>query len=368
MDIKRIILSSIYGELTDAEQQEFTQWLSRGNHQRLYERIYRHLTERDAVRFLADTDTEAALRRVKKRIRRPKMAVIATLSGIAAVLLVGMMLLPQMVQEPAPVIEVACPTITLATGEVLRLDGSAISHCSTTANIQVAGDSIQIKDVRANMPTAQYNTLDVPHGESFSVTLPDGSRVWVNALSSLKFPSSFEGMSDRTVEVAGEAYFEVARDSLHPFRVITQHQTIVVTGTTFNVCAYTHETSRTTLCSGSVSVSTISGEEIRLSPGEQLTVTSSGKAEVARVNTDVYTAWIRGEYYFDNQTLDEVFTVLAKWFDIDGVAFSDAGMRQRVFSGKFKKSDGIRTILQVIEKGTETKIDYTNERINIEMN
>ncbi|MFR8080746.1 MAG: FecR family protein [Odoribacter splanchnicus] len=96
-----------------------------------------------------------------------------------------------------------------------------------------------------------YNTLTVPRGENYSIVLADGTRVWVNALSSLKFPTSFKGADSRTVELVGEGFFEVAHDTLHPFRVMTAQQTIIVTGTAFNVTAYAEEVSRTTLCQGS---------------------------------------------------------------------------------------------------------------------
>ena len=247
-------------------------------------------------------------------------------------------------------------TIVLSNGEEVRLGDTVLNHRLREANIDVANGEIKVQatnvETKVESKVIAYNTLKVPHGESYSITLADGTRVWVNALSSLKFPSSFEGSAERIVELVGEGFFEVARDTVHPFRVKTVNQTIVVTGTAFNVEAYVGEVSRTTLCQGQVIVEASVGKPVFLSPGQQLSVDKQGEVVVAEVNTDVYTSWIRGEYYFDNQTLDQVLLELGKWFEIKEVIFFDPALERQLFSGKFKKSDGLETILKVIERGS----------------
>ena len=205
----------------------------------------------------------------------------------------------------------------------------------------------------------------MPRGENYSIVLADGTRVWVNALSSLKFPTSFKGADSRTVELVGEGFFEVAHDTLHPFRVMTAQQTIIVTGTAFNVTAYAEEVSRTTLCQGRVTVETFAGDVVRMIPGQQLSVDESGETELREVNTDIYMAWMKGEYYFDSRTIEEVLTELEKWFEINEVEFTDASFKQRLFSGKFKKSDGLEIILRTMERGIEGRIEYKDGRVTI---
>ena len=365
MDIKVIILKSFYGKLSDAEQKDLQQWLEDKENQRLYEKILRYWQSQDVVEFLGGIDTDAALKRVKYRLWRPLRTTLAAAAGMAAVILIGLFLWPRPTSLPLPDETIQCATLTLASGEVLKLDGSALEHSSDEVAIRVNGEKIEIGGGKIVSDTPVYNTLHVPHGESYSVTLPDGTQVWLNAMTSLKFPSTFENASRRMVELEGEAYFEVARDSLHPFQVITACQKIVVTGTSFNITAYAGEVSHTTLCSGNVTVETAEAGEVRLLPGQQLSVYPEGRVKVDEVNTGMYTAWRIGEYYFDNRTLEEVFLTLGRWFEIRDIGFADPSIKKQLFSGKLKKSDGIATILKVIERGSQSRIVYHDGRIDI---
>lgn len=366
MDIKSIILRSVYGSISEEEEQELSQWLGIESNKRLYEKIRHHLESRDTVEFLAGIDTERALCRAHRRLRRPMLAITLAAASVAAMILIGLFVwsLPETtsVVPESP----RGATLTLASGEVLQLDGTMVDHrTDKDARIEVAGETIKIHAGKKIPAAPVYNTLNVPHGESYCITLAEGTRVWVNAMSSLKFPSSFEGEATRTVELSGEGYFKVARDTVHPFRVITLRQTIVVTGTEFNVTAYADEVNRTTLCSGSVTVETSEGKPIYLRPGQQLSITTTGETTVTEVNTEMYTAWRTGEYYFDNQTLGEVFLTLGRWFDIREVDFSDPATERQLFSGKLKKSDGLETILKVIQRGCKSRIEYKDGKIEI---
>ena len=370
MDIKQIILKAIYGKLSDDERKELELWLEEEGNRRLYERVREHLESRDAVQFLGDVDVEKALRRIRRRRRKSIVAISSVVAGIAAVVLVAVLLWPVVQTVPVKV-ESQSPgaIIVVSNGEEVRLGDTVLNHRLREANIDVTNGEIKVQavnvEIKIESKAIAYNTLKVPHGESYSITLADGTRVWVNALSSLKFPSSFEGSTERIVELIGEGFFEVARDTAHPFRVKTGNQTIVVTGTSFNVEAYVGEVSRTTLCQGRVIVETSAGEPVLLNPGQQLSVDKQGEVVVAEVNTDVFTAWIKGEYYFDNQTLEQVLLELGKWFEINEVIFSEPVLEQQLFSGKFKKSDGLETILKVIERGIEGEIDCVNGQIRI---
>lgn len=376
MDIKQIILRSIYHKLSEAEEEALQEWLKEDTHQTTYKRIRQNLTERDALEFLGNTQTEAALRRVKNRLRRPLRRIAAATSAAAAVIL-GIVLWHEEPEslEALQVVKLEqdslSPTITLASGEILYLNDSSANYNSSTTHINISGNQIQViaKDTVHSTPlqTIHYNTLNVPRGKNYALTLPDGTRVWVNALSQLKFPSSFSGNAQRQVELKGEGYFEVARDTAHPFEVKTAQQTIIVTGTSFNISAYEDEINRTTLCSGKVTVETPQGEQIPLSPGQQLATDLTGKAEITEVDTDIYTAWLKGVYYFDEKTLTEVFKELSKWFDISEVNYIDPALEERLFSGKLKKADGLEVILQVIEQGSRSKITNDEGHLKIEV-
>ena len=369
MGIRQIILRSVYGRLSETEEAAFQEWLEDERHRRWYERVRRNLTERDAVEFLAATDTEAALRRVKRRLMRPVRRLAWTVGSAAAAVavVVGLWRAEPEVQ-PVVVVEqpMGAPTITLASGEVLHLGEEDVEYASAAANISVTGGEIRVQEEGVADTARQYNTLDVPRGKSYSITLADGTRVWVNALSQLKFPSSFAGAARRQVELVGEGYFEVAKDAAHPFEVVTAQQTIVVTGTAFNVSVYSGEASRTTLCSGSVRVEMAAGKEIALVPGQQLETDATGRVEVTEVDTRLYTAWMEGMYYFDEKTLTEVFRELGKWFDITDVTYIDPTLENVLFSGKLKKSDGLAVILKVIAQGSGSRITDDGGHLKIE--
>ena len=362
MDIKYLILKSIYSTLSDSERHELNTWLEEGRNASLYERIKNNLKARDAVHFLANVDVERALRRVHRNRRKPLITFISTVASVAAVALIVLFLCPAAdnlpVDKEQPGQQVA--TLTLSTGEVVQLDDWTSTQRLKEVSMDVSGGEIKVRaEEKETQPQSRepvYNTLTVPRGENYSIVLADGTRVWVNALSSLKFPTSFKGADSRTVELVGEGFFEVAHDTLHPFRVMTAQQTIIVTGTAFNVTAYAEEVSRTTLCQGRVTVETFAGDVVRMIPGQQLSVDESGETELREVNTDIYMAWMKGEYYFDSRTIEEVLTELEKWFEINEVEFTDASFKQRLFSGKFKKSDGLEIILRTMERGIEGRI------------
>ena len=373
MDIKQIILRAVYHKLSKNEEEELRLWLNEESHQASYKRIRENLTERDAVEFLGTIRTNVALRKVKKKLQRPLRRIAAATSAAAAII-IGIVLWYERPETQQIVIldqDSLSPTITLASGETLYLNDSSANYNSGTTHINISGNQIRVtaKDTVHSTPlqTIQYNTLNVPRGKNYALTLPDGTRVWVNALSQLKFPSSFSGNAKRQVELNGEGYFEVTRDTAHPFEVKTAQQTIIVTGTSFNISAYEDEINRTTLCSGKVTIKTLQGKQIPLTPGQQLATDLSGKTEITEVDTDIYTAWLNGVYYFDEKTLTEVFKELSKWFEISEVNYIDPALEKRLFSGKLKKTDGLEVILRVIEQGSRSKITNENGHLKIEV-
>ena len=366
-EIKHIILKSVFGTLNTSEQKDLDLWLTDEDHQRLYERIRERLQQRDTVRFLAEIDTERALRIFHRRRRHHSLRVVAAAAGIAAAICLIIYLWPA--NQPTIVpnrqqIAQQHATITLSSGEVIDLTLHSTTHYANSDVIEIKNKGIHVKDNHSS-ESVGYNTLNVPHGDTYSIELPDGTKVWVNALSTLKFPSSFKNKNERIVELTGEAYFEVAHDASHPFLVKTRQQLITVKGTAFNVSAYDGEISRTTLCRGSVTVKTAKEQQINLNPGQQLALNSSGDFKIETVNTELYTTWIDGIYCFENQTLKDVFKVLSRWYDIQNVVFDLKSEETQLFSGKLRRSDDLRTILLVIEKGSKQSIEYKDKTVII---
>lgn len=210
--------------------------------------------------------------------------------------------------------------LTLADGSTVALDSSGqqvIGQQQTT--IRQSGGQLQYS-VQSPGAVASYNTLTTPRGGQFQVILPDGTVVWLNTASALRYPTAFSG-TDRTVELQGEAYFEVAANATQPFRVKTAAQEVHVLGTSFNINAYTDEANTvTTLVSGRVKVNTPGKDAgVMLEPGQQAVATHSGSQQLSVTRTfapDVI-AWKNGLFLFDNADLATVMRCLERWYDID---------------------------------------------------
>ena len=181
--------------------------------------------------------------------------------------------------------------------------------------INEAGEAI----IRLNAEIAEQLTLATPKGGIYAITLPDGSRVWLNASSILKYPSRFTG-GQRLVEIEGEAYFDVTPDTEHPFVVRSGGQEVGVLGTEFNVSAYRDEPKlKTTLVEGKVQIVNRLSKAIRdLVPGEQATV-DGGQTHVQQVDVTQYTAWKDGFFYFDGVAPQIAFDQMERWYDIEVV-------------------------------------------------
>ncbi|MDY4044133.1 MAG: FecR domain-containing protein [Marinifilaceae bacterium] len=187
-------------------------------------------------------------------------------------------------------------------------DGTAIRTDST-------GTSYQRPDTLTG--EASWNTMETLTGMEYTLTLADGTRVYMNAETRLTFPASFQGQ-ERRVRLTGEAYFDVAKDAAHPFIIEMAGVDVKVLGTSFNLRAYDNEASIvTTLVEGKVAV-TDSVETREIVPGEQLVYRKeSGRMDVAKVDVSLYTAWRLGKFVFKNEPLADVMAYLAKWYGFE---------------------------------------------------
>ncbi|MDE7373910.1 MAG: DUF4974 domain-containing protein, partial [Odoribacter sp.] len=189
--------------------------------------------------------------------------------------------------------------------------------------------------------------LVIPRGSEYRLVLADGSTVWLNSASELEFPEVF-GAGERVVRLRGEAYFEVARDEAHPFRVETERLTVKVLGTTFNVAAYEDEAVATaTLVQGAVAVSVEGAEVVRLHPGEQARVSGTAVA-VCEVDTEEAVAWTKGRFVFDEVRLEELMRQLERWYDVH-YRFEAEEVKEIRFSGAVYRSQPLNNLFRRIE-------------------
>lgn len=210
-----------------------------------------------------------------------------------------------------------------------------------------------------------YNELSVPRGGEYMLVLSDGTRVWVNADSRLKFPVQFTGKNRDVYLLNGEIYFEVTRDEEHPFRVHTSRGMVTVLGTEFNVRDYAGEREVvTTLAKGSVRYEE-NGKEVVLQPGEQVAAgKEDGNLSVREVNTREYTGWKDGQYVFYNQTLEVLMENIGRMYDVT-VFFGNPEVKQLRFSGDLQKYERVEHFLRYIETGGDVCFIVKDKTISV---
>jgi uncharacterized protein YlzI (FlbEa/FlbD family) len=240
-------------------------------------------------------------------------------------------------------------TLTLSNGNKVVLSGAKNGLVASDAGIAInktADGSVAYASKQGGQQPAEplFNTATTPRGGQYQFTLSDGTKVWLNAATTFKFPVQFEG-NERRVELTGEAYFEVAHDRSKPFRVVSNGQVVEVLGTHFNVNSYADEqVMSTTLLEGSVKVSH-NGSSKMIKPGEQAQL-NADKLDVVTVNTDQAIAWKNGLFYFHDASIYEVMRQFSRWYDVD-VKF-EGNVPEREFSGGISRNVKASQILDLL--------------------
>lgn len=238
-----------------------------------------------------------------------------------------------------PVIE---PKIELITsGETITLENNQILTVSQEGVINTKDEKLQGSDATT------YNILKVPFGKRSELILADGSKLWVNSGSIVKFPSKFND-NKRTIYLEGEIYIEVTKDSLKPFHVETSNFNVNVYGTTFNVKAYKNSTEeqKVVLVEGSVGVATIDNMKATMTPNESLEITAS-KLVKENVDTEIYTSWKNGYLIFDNKPLEGVLIELSRYYNVTFLA-PDKELINKRCTGKIYLSSNLNDVLETI--------------------
>ena len=207
-----------------------------------------------------------------------------------------------------------------------------------------------------------YNTITTPKGGQYQVTLMDGTRVWLNAASSLHYPTVFKG-SERSVQLTGEAYFEVAKNSKMPFRVTSNGQVTEVLGTHFNINSYPDEQgTTTTLLEGSVRIlNAKSDAAILLKPGQQSGSDASGKIKVANVNPEQFVAWKDGKFIFTNANIESIMRQVSRWYNVEIEYKGDASKEK--FGGRTSRFTNVAELLEILELTDHVQFEIEGRRI-----
>ncbi|WP_316817404.1 FecR family protein [Pedobacter nyackensis] len=258
--------------------------------------------------------------------------------------------------------------LTLADGTTIVIDDAADGKLAEQSGVIITktkdGQLVyQFKDTESTGKglVSQFNVISTPNGGQYQINLPDGTKVWLNAATSLKFPVTFSNLNERKVELSGEAYFEVFKDKKKPFKVSSVNQEVEVLGTHFNVNTYKNESSsKTTLLEGSVQLHSAAADT-KLKPGEQA-VLQGAAIEVNKVNTADVIAWKNGNFLFNDESLIAIMKQLERWYDVK-VDYST--IPETHYDGFISKNVNLSEVLRRLEVTGNLKFKIENKTIKV---
>lgn len=260
--------------------------------------------------------------------------------------------------------------LVLAGGEQVQLGNTNTDTLTPQGGVTIINKSGQLlyhKNTAAPAPIV-YNTITVPCGGQYQLILADGSKVWLNAASSIRYPTAFSGR-ERKVAITGEVYFEVARNEAMPFKVeVAGKAEIEVLGTHFNINAYADEPSlNTTLLEGRVKITeNLTRNTCVINPGEQASLSAAGKININRnINIDEVMAWKNGRFYFDNTGLTSILHQLERWYDAT-VVYRDA-VPDGHYSGNIERNVNLTDVLKMLELTGNLRFTVEGKKLIVQL-
>lgn len=388
-DLGRIIAEIIVAEnerdLTIEEEKILYDWLNQSEGNRA---LYRQLKEgnnvSEQIRELELIDTDKAFNKFLSRTRKDRVIVIQK-DVLKVVAMLVLALLTWVVLNNINTGEPQTPfhyetaiepgsskaILQLADGTIINLEnentsiseqGATISAVDNKVVYSVPEDKNEIKS--KEIREIRYNTISIPRGGEYRLTLSDGTRVWLNSETTMKYPVTFTGKF-REIFINGEAYFEVTHNKKVPFIVNTGKMKIRVLGTSFNVRAYPDEKEeRTTLIDGEVLVkSNQSDIEFRMNPNHQF-ITSKTGGELRTVDVSSIVAWKEGRILFENNSLGEILGDLSRWYDLS-VIYENDELTQLRFSIDMKRYDNFDKFLEIVSLTQKVKFEIDGNKVNV---
>ncbi|GAA4292363.1 FecR family protein [Aestuariibaculum suncheonense] len=383
--VAELIGKSLMGTIESDEQAELDRWLQNDEASKLYQDIIDNKKLNDKYEFYQSLSTDKKYNQLQGKINKSiKVKRFRQLMKYAAILVLFLsvafywqyrsneqeqLITQETLNEIKPGYSKA--TLILADGTEVALDAHKNQNIQSSgvSFIENKDDVLEYKAANDNtLANIGYNTLHVPHGGIYSVVLPDGTRVWVNSASSIKYPEAFVGET-REVELNGEAYFHVVKSN-KKFIVKTKTLDVTVLGTSFNVSAYDDDDFfATTLVEGKVQLTSEHLGEVILAPNQQ-GYYKKGLKDIqlnSKINVRNFTSWKDGKFYFEHEPLDNILRKLGRWYDFE-VKFEDEKFKNIVFTGVARKDNELRSLMDMIAK--TARIDYKaykNENNTIEI-
>lgn len=381
-DLAALIGRCLRGEATSAEQQQLQQWLAADPR---HEALYRSLQDPEqlaaGIAFQETLDIDADWQAVQARatavpvVRRPVWKKIAFWTAAAAVA-TGVVLLyprPDTVTDTRIVADQSHTfhndvlpgsnqaVLQLGNGKTVALGsqaGDTITEADGTT-IRRGNGSLVYADAGDSAAAGLYNTLTTRAGQ-YQLTLEDGTKVWLNAASSLTFPVHFNG-AERKVTLTGEGYFEVAANARQPFKVTVNQVDVLVLGTQFNIGAY-GPAIKTTLVSGTVKVQLPGQRSWQLAPGQQASV-QQAQVSITRADTEKAIAWKEGIFYFKDDDFRDIMEQVARWYDVE-LEFKGPLPAKKI-SGNISRQARLSQVLEMLNYVSGAHFDIRGRTVSV---
>ena len=367
--IVRLLQLYLLGDITEEERQELEDWCEEApRNRKLFEQICQEdlfSKERYVYEKIHDTKAFSVF---EKRVRKVSSRSIGNWWKYAAVLLfpilvVGSWKLMHETEQVSIVASSVAPiqpgcsqaVLVLDDGRKVFLKEEEEGVISEDKEITVTGEKdrlVYTSSEGKNVDEIRFNELEVPRGGEYKVRLADGTLVYLNSATRMKYPVKFDE-KERKVYLSGEAYFEVAKDPERPFFVEMEGVEVRVYGTSFNVNTHQKGNIQTVLVKGSIGVKVLSsGMESVIRPGQMAEFKQGNtKVDVKDVNVAVYTDWKDGIFRFENQRLEDILTVLSNWYDVD-IFYQTVSVKELHFSGYMERYKDVSVILEAITLST----------------
>ncbi|SHI46296.1 FecR family protein [Pseudozobellia thermophila] len=382
MKIEKIIVKFLNSEADIHELEKLDAWLK----DKKNENLFNGFVKTDYIaRFTMDQyDLNAAKESIRANIerrqqakRRRRYSALGIAASLALLISTGYFYLNSGKEEKGLKMEVAKEDKSIEPGKnkaILTLDnGDQIvlgkGRAYEDHQLRSDGDKVKYRKGDADSKSIPYNQLSVPKGGQFYLELADGTAVWLNSESKIKYPTKFEKGKPREVDLMyGEAFFKVSDSRLHDgatFNVMTRFQNVTVLGTEFNIKAYKEDpVIKTTLVEGSVEIYKDQVSK-RLEPDQQ-SVTSEGHTDIQikPVDAKQEVSWIEGLFSFNDEPLEDIMKTLSRWYDIE-VVFESAEKKKHTFTGIVERSESIYDLLELIERTSNNQIKFKTDEKTI---
>ena len=369
-----LIYRKIEGKLSAVEEERFEAWLKEGwEHREYYERM-RIMYQQENVQEVETGEIQEAWVVFEKRVqgqrrieRRQRWVwVMSAVASVAIVICCWFVYYRANTEQKLNVaVQKIVPgqynaVLEMADGATYQLGEQQYFLQERTGN-QIKVDSTVLSYLPVNNKSGLsqdivYNKLSVPKGGEYRIELEDGTKVWINSASRLRYPVVFSG-NIREVYLEGEAYFEVQREGDRPFIVHSGEQKVTVLGTSFGISCYASEANDyTTLVSGKVKVDFERGKQsFVLEPGMQVAYNKeSGVAMERKVDVAEFVAWKDGKYIFKQKRLEDILSTLSRWYDFE-VFYRNEDVKEVMFSGELRRFDDFSYLLRLIERTSDVK-------------